>query len=135
MDRKEYQRQYYLKNKERIINRVTEYNNNNKDKKLLYQKNYRDNNKNKLKEKDKKYLETPDGKKSRIKRRWKSRGLDMDTFYYVYPIFLKSTHCERCGVEFEEKNNKNQKCMDHCHSTGMFRNVICRACNQRIRAI
>ena len=78
---------------------------------------------------NKRYYQTPKGRKAYTKKNWKKRGFNMDTFYYVYPIFLNATHCERCSVEFQEGNNANQKCMDHCHATGMFRNVICRNCN------
>ena len=81
---------------------------------------------------NRKYYNTVKGRKAYIKRNWKKRGLNMDTFYYVYPIFLKATHCERCGVEFEDNKGRNQKCMDHCHSTGMFRNVVCRNCNANV---
>ena len=67
------------------------------------------------------------------KKLWKKRGLDMDTFYYVYPIYLNATHCERCGVELNDiKNHENQKCMDHCHATGIFRNIVCRRCNMNV---
>lgn len=81
---------------------------------------------------NRKYSRTPKGRKSYTKKNWKNRGLNMDTFYYVYPIFLNATNCERCGVEFEDNNGRNQKCMDHCHITGIFRNVVCRNCNVNV---
>ena len=81
---------------------------------------------------NKKYYQTAKGRKAYTKKNWKKRGLDMDTFYYVYPIFLNATHCERCGIEFQEGNNGKQKCMDHCHVTGIFRNIICRNCNVNV---
>jgi len=79
-----------------------------------------------------KYHKTEKGKKTERKKKWKKRGLDMDTFYYVYPIYLNATHCERCGVKFNAKSKQTIKCMDHCHSTGMFRNVICGRCNLNV---
>ena len=81
---------------------------------------------------NRRWTKTPKGQKSERKKLWKKRGLNMDTFYYVYPIFLNATHCERCGVEFEDNKGRNQKCMDHCHVTGMFRNVVCRNCNLNV---
>lgn len=80
---------------------------------------------------EKKYRASDEGKKKRTYTQWKSRGLDMSTFYYVYPIYKNATHCERCNVLFEGRG-KNQKCMDHCHATGMFRNVVCRNCNLNV---
>jgi len=81
---------------------------------------------------NRKYYNTAKGRKTYTKKNWKKRGLDMDTFYYVYPIFLNATHCERCGVEFEDNKCRNQKNMDHCHATGMFRNIVCRNCNVNV---
>ena len=82
---------------------------------------------------NRRWTKTPKGQKSERKKLWKKRGLNMDTFYYVYPIFLNATHCDHCNVELNDiKNHKNQKCMDHCHATGMFRNVVCRNCNANV---
>lgn len=79
-----------------------------------------------------KYSKTPKGKKVNTKKQWARRGLDMDTFYYVYPIYLKETNCQRCGIEFSGKNDGKGKCMDHCKTTGMFRNIVCRNCNLNV---
>ena len=78
------------------------------------------------------WSKSPKGQKSMRKKLWKKRGLDMDTFYYVYPIYLNTTHCDRCNVLLTNDNSGTQKCMDHCHATGMFRNVICRNCNLNV---
>jgi len=84
----------------------------------------------------KEYNKSPKRQMSFKKNSWKKAGLNMDTFYYVYPIYLNATHCEHCNVELNDiKNHKNQKCMDHCHATGMFRNVVCRNCNATLRSI
>jgi hypothetical protein len=41
-------------------------------------------------------------------------------------IFDSAPCCELCGTRFE---NNNQKRIDHCHSTGSFRGVLCDPCN------
>lgn len=41
----------------------------------------------------------------------------------------ETTHCPICGLEFTDTY---QQCIDHCHETGAFRGVICRACNSGI---
>ena len=94
MDRKEYMREYRLKKKE------------------------------KLNEKNKAYLKTPEGIKSRKKTDWKKSGLigDLDA---VYDIYLATTECMRCSVPISGMN----KHMDHCHNTGEYRAVLCRSCN------
>lgn len=42
-----------------------------------------------------------------------------------------STVCEVCG-KTESKNANDMFCYDHDHTTGEFRGVLCRACNQAI---
>tara|TARA_R110000824_G_scaffold344335_1_gene530971 strand:- start:3383 stop:3697 length:315 start_codon:yes stop_codon:yes gene_type:complete len=83
-------------------------------------------------ERNRRWNKTPKGRLCHNKKQWKKRGLDMDTFYYVYPIYLTSTNCERCGILFSGKNDGGGKCMDHCKTTGIFRNIICRNCNVNV---
>ena len=104
---KQYNSTYFHKHKEKEYDR---------------HKKYRDDNPDKVKEYRQKQ------KKNNTKSKWKQRGLNIDTFYYVYPIYTNTTHCDNCNV-FLEGRGKNQKCMDHCHATGMFRNVLCKSCN------
>tara|TARA_R110000772_G_scaffold40536_1_gene94910 strand:- start:146 stop:583 length:438 start_codon:yes stop_codon:yes gene_type:complete len=120
---KEYYKQRYKKHYEKNTEYYIDKN-----------KQYRENNKEKHKEYMKEYNETPEGKKAQTKSNWKSYGLDMDTFYYVYPIYLATTHCDRCNVLLEGIGN-NKKCMDHCHATGMYRNTVCKKCNTKIAYI
>ena len=66
--------------------------------------------------------------KSNTKSMWKRRGLICDDPDEIYERYLLSTHCEKCGNEYE---NRRDRCMDHCHSTGEFRNILCNDCNRR----
>lgn len=129
-------REDYQKNKEKILASNKKSYEKNKARALETNKLYREKNKTKIKEQkreyEKIYRQTEQGKKKKTYNQWKSRGLNMDTFYYVYPIYLNATHCERCDIKFSDKNNGDQKCMDHCHATGMFRNVLCRSCNMNV---
>ena len=60
---------------------------------------------------------TPQGKKEVIIKRWKTRGLIE----------------EECDVVFGNFGDKTgtYKVMDHCHTTGKFRNYLCVGCNTR----
>jgi|DEB0MinimDraft_10_1074344.scaffolds.fasta_scaffold261629_1 hypothetical protein len=106
--------------KDKDLLRAKQWYKDNKEKKRLYDIQYRQKHKKKRNDKSEK------------KSDWKRRGLNIDTFYYVYPIYTNTTHCDNCNV-FLEGRGKNQKCMDHCHATGMFRNVLCKACNGKRR--
>ena len=108
-----------------------------KENKRIACKKWNDKNKEKRAEYDKQYYEkngkTSEGIKARFKYDWKKRGLDMDTFYYVYPIYIATTHCDRCNVLLNnDMYSSNQKCMDHCHATGMYRNTVCKNCNLNV---
>jgi len=124
--KKQYMKEYWEKNKETLKIKNNErrktYNKGKKD--LKPERESR-------REYERTYRNSPEGKKKKTYQQWKLRGLNMDTFYYVYPIYLNATNCERCNVEFEGRG-RNQKCMDHCHATGMFRNVVCRNCNMNV---
>jgi hypothetical protein len=75
-----------------------------------------------------------DKKRSYSKHNWKKSGvllpLLFETYDELYNYFLSVDNCEECGISFTEC----RKCLDHCHNTGLFRNVLCNSCN-RIRAI
>ena len=78
---------------------------------------------------NKEYKQTEKGKMVNIINRWKHRGLIMDNpedYVTIYYHWLASTHCEKCNIEYTEKNFK---CMDHCHITGEYRNILCHDCN------
>ena len=79
--------------------------------------------------------QTPNGKKSITISKWKFNGLIWETeeeIEGIYTLYLGSTHCEnpKCGKEYK---NDYDKCMDHCHTTNKFRNILCRSCNVKIR--
>tara|TARA_R110001599_G_scaffold7272_3_gene35753 strand:- start:444 stop:818 length:375 start_codon:yes stop_codon:yes gene_type:complete len=70
------------------------------------------------------YKENPHIK---LKSGWKQSGIicDYDAIYEIY----KDTHsCDFCGKTFK----MNCKVLDHCHTCGCVRGVICRSpCNNR----
>ena len=80
-------------------------------------------------EKRKEYDQSPKGKKSRKISSWKIRGLLCDSYEeyeQIYERWFNSKKCEKCDKKYEEDN---WKCMDHEHSTGLFRNILCNCCN------
>ena len=138
--KREYDRLYYENNKEKRKEEMKEYYQNNieyskeyskeyikthKEEKKKYDKKYREKNK----EEKKKYRKTPNRIKSNNKRKWKSRGLkdsNNDKYEKLYDLYLNTNECDVCKYEFDKSNVKN---MDHCHSTGLFRQILCHRCN------
>ena len=80
------------------------------------------------KEYDKKYRNTKEGKKRRMIAHWKHYGLKLFGYTYeeVYEYWLETNQCEICNKDLIDNNNK---CMDHCHDTGIFRAILCVSCN------
>ena len=108
---KECKRKWYLKNKEKRKQQIKQ------DKNIQ----------NQIKEYKKQYRQTENGIKSRIISHWKQRGLKLYGYTYdeVYEYYLSINKCEHCETNISGFN----KCMDHCHVTGCFRQILCRSCN------
>ena len=124
----ECQKKWYLENKEQIKQQTKEYRENNKEK----IKEYRENNKEKIKEQTKEYKQTETGIKCQRISKWKQYGVISDDYNKLYNIYINTTNCEECNIELVEgMYGKNKKCLDHDHTTGQFRNVLCNTCNIR----
>ncbi len=76
-----------------------------------------------------KYMKTPNGKKTSCLSNWKRQGL-IGNYDEIYERFIKTEKCDLCNLEFiEGHKGKYKKCMEHNHETGEIRNVVCQACN------
>jgi len=71
------------------------------------------------------YQKTDAGKKSMRISSWKTQGLICDDYHKIYDRYINTTICDLCKISL---NNK-KKCIEHCHKTGKFRNVVCNRCN------
>jgi hypothetical protein len=131
-EQKARKREYYEKNKDKILEERKEHYEKNKDKILEQKKEYKLNNKDKIKEKNKEYFQTEAGKKSSRITKWKKRNVKSEDYDALYEYYLNCKYCENCEVELVEGSiGANKKCLDHDHKTGLFRNILCHSCNIR----
>lgn len=113
MDKKEYDRAYYLANKEKIRERHKAYYQNNwKDKNSEYQRRY--------------YVNFSDKKaNSRLLREY---GITLDQYNQMFEE--QEGKCAICGKHQSEL--KFALAVDHNHDTGEVRGLLCRKCNTGI---
>lgn len=130
MDSKEYKKLWYQKNKQRILDERKKYYDDNKDKILTQQKNYKEKNKDKIID----YQKTEVRKKSNRVAKWKITGVKIDDFDALYERFINTKFCELCSVELTEdkRTKKTTRCLDHCHVSGLVRNIVCHSCNVKL---
>ena len=86
---------------------------------------YRIANKDKIKEYKKAYYQTPQGKKSNTMGHWKSIGVN-DVNDEMYDRYINTHCCDVCKNEFKSSRHRN---LDHDHTTGDFRQILCQSCN------
>ena len=70
-------------------------------------------------------------KKSKMIYKWKTRGVKSYNYYELYDYYKNATNCEICNIELtiDRYMKSTTKVLDHCHTTGKFRNVLCHKCN------
>jgi hypothetical protein len=126
-----YRKEYYQKNKDKLKEHQKQYYEKNKEEILSKQKQYRENNKEQKKEYFKQYRQTEKGKKSNRIGNWKTYGVVHPDFDELYEKYINTEHCELCSVKLTEdkRTTHTTRCLDHCHETGEFRNVVCHSCN------
>ena len=70
--------------------------------------------------------ELPKDHKSKTLCNWKHKGVVYDNIDTLYQYYIDCKSCEWCGKVFETTRDR---CLDHDHSTGAFRLIVCNKCN------
>ena len=69
-------------------------------------------------------------KKSKMRWIWtKRKGLRLCDFERTWKRYINTTNCEICDISLK----KVKKNMDHCHSSGYMRFIVCQRCNGFLR--
>jgi len=124
------QKEWYLENKSKRLDRQRRYTQNNKEKVLAYRKEYRAKNRDKLVAISRAYrLSNPvkvrlSQEASRIKGKYGITHAE-----YMERIAAQDGKCEICKQLPSGKRSKSKLHLDHCHTTGQLRGFICGTCN------
>lgn len=74
---------------------------------------------------------TPEYKYDRIYE-WKTNGVIHDDFDALFQQYINTTHCNHCAKQFKDTRDRH---LDHDHTTGLFRKIVCNGCNNNDRYI
>tara|TARA_R110001592_G_scaffold11061_2_gene55612 strand:- start:321 stop:662 length:342 start_codon:yes stop_codon:yes gene_type:complete len=86
---------------------------------------YREKHPEKVKAQIAKYQQTEVGIKNLRMNKWRLRGV-INVDNEMYENYINTTCCDWCKNEFKDSSDR---CLDHNHTTGEFRQVLCRSCN------
>ena len=67
--------------------------------------------------------------KYRLINAWKRSGVISNDFDKLYEHHMNINNCELCKVEFNSDIRNERRCLDHDHTTGLYRQTICNKCN------
>ena len=139
-----YDKEYYIKNKEAICDRVKLYQEKNKEKIAAQRKEYREKNKEKLAARRKEYREKNKEKIADINKKWRTNlknkqylteynrmvkyGITPDSFKRM--LKEQNNKCKICLVEFDELKPNQKINVDHCHTSNQVRGLLCSLCNR-----
>jgi hypothetical protein len=75
----------------------------------------------------KEYYATPEGYKYAIEKAWRDKGMVFTVEEYDAMLQEQELGCAICGAE--SNKNGTRLCVDHCHTTGKIRGILCNDCN------
>tara|TARA_R100001244_G_scaffold116552_1_gene86644 strand:- start:2166 stop:2702 length:537 start_codon:yes stop_codon:yes gene_type:complete len=135
--RREKRREYYLRNKAREAETAKLYHEKNKEQLNAYNKQYYNDNRGILNKKSREYQANNKEQAREYKKNnpdkakissWKYQGVIHHDYNALYDRYINTHICDVCAYPFDKTN---WRCIDHDHSTGLFRQVICHNCNNR----
>ena len=76
------------------------------------------------------YYKTPEGYRKKIEKSWRDKGMSITLDEYNVLLDSQKGVCAICGSD--RNKNGTALCVDHCHTTGVVRGLLCHNCNVSI---
>lgn len=73
------------------------------------------------------YYRTPVGYKAKIEKSWRENGIRMTVELFAEMLASQNGGCAICGAD--RNKNGTALCVDHCHTSGKVRGLLCHNCN------
>ena len=73
------------------------------------------------------YYKSPEGYKKKIEKSWRDKGMVFTIEEYGTLLENQNYGCGICGAK--SNRNGSRLCVDHCHTTGKIRGLLCHECN------
>lgn len=120
---RESQHDWYTRNREKLSERNRNWRAENRERDRAHKKTQRARNPEKDKEYKRNWIARNPEKAREISRRKtaKRHGLSFEQ----YDAFMSRTLCEICA----SPTRKHKRCLDHCHTSGKVRGMLCMKCN------
>jgi len=126
---KEYRRQYYLRNRDKILEAAKKYHLRHGDTRRKRQQVYLENNREEINARRRAHYRSN-------KRLMQARAMNwaLEHYYKIsrdeYDALLRDTpSCKICSRNFDDSL---KPCLDHCHKTGKVRGILCKSCNSKL---
>lgn len=124
--RNEYSRKYYQENLDKIKEYGQDYRASTKEEKREYDKSYRQENSDRIKTLKKRQYDYSKYRQNLLKRKY---NITLDDYNKM--LLEQDGKCWTCSIKAEEQKNK-VLVVDHNHLTGEVRGLLCSNCNSAI---